>query len=223
MKNQKSLLMAFDTTISNGSISLWLGKKEIDFKLDDISISSSEGILDNMSFLLNRNNFKINDIDLLAVSLGPGGYTGIRVGIATAQALITSTGCRGIGVSSLEALAQEKITPVTFLTGIWAGRDEIVCQEFVQASSNSLKAVNEPKLLSPGSIEKCVNETDITAILNRRAYRAMKKNNIARDITKYHCASDNVAQLVGKAAIRKLKSGGSEKLLPIYAREFLGS
>jgi tRNA threonylcarbamoyl adenosine modification protein YeaZ len=221
MKNQKSLLMALDATISNGSVSLWSGKEEIDFKLGDVSISSSEGILDNISFLLNRNNLKINDIDLLAISLGPGSYTGIRVGIATAQALITSTGCRGIGISSLEALAQEKITPVICLTGIWAGRYEIVCQEFVRDSSSSLKAVNKPQLLRLESVEKYVNETDATVILDRRAYRAIKKSNITKNVAKYLCASDKVARLVGKTAIQKPKSGNSDKILPIYAREFL--
>ncbi len=43
-------------------------------------------------------------VDLVAVGLGPGSFTGLRVGIATARGLILSLGLRGSGVSTLDAL-----------------------------------------------------------------------------------------------------------------------
>jgi tRNA threonylcarbamoyladenosine biosynthesis protein TsaB len=43
-------------------------------------------------------------VDLVAVGLGPGSFTGLRVGIATAKGLITSLGMTGRGVSTLDAL-----------------------------------------------------------------------------------------------------------------------
>jgi tRNA threonylcarbamoyladenosine biosynthesis protein TsaB len=43
-------------------------------------------------------------VDLIAVGLGPGSFTGLRVGIATAKGLTLSLGLRGCGVSTLDAL-----------------------------------------------------------------------------------------------------------------------
>lgn len=55
--------------------------------------------------LLERAAIPRSDIDLVAVDLGPGSYTGIRVGVATAAMLAHALGARTVGLSSLDVLA----------------------------------------------------------------------------------------------------------------------
>lgn len=52
-----------------------------------------------------KSNLSLNDIDLIVCDIGPGSFTGIRIGIATSKAFHDSLNIPCIGVSSLEALA----------------------------------------------------------------------------------------------------------------------
>ena len=55
--------------------------------------------------LLEDLNLKLNNMDLIVCDKGPGSFTGIRIGVATAKAFSDSLNINSVGISSLEALA----------------------------------------------------------------------------------------------------------------------
>lgn len=68
-------------------------------------LTHSEGLLPQLEQLLQRARVAQSEIDLVAVSMGPGSFTGLRIGLATAEALAYSWKCRLHGVDTLRALA----------------------------------------------------------------------------------------------------------------------
>ena len=68
-------------------------------------LSHSENLVPMIKELLQSLNIKISDIDLHGVALGPGSFTGLRIGVATAKAFAHLFNKPIVGVSTIEALA----------------------------------------------------------------------------------------------------------------------
>ncbi|GAA4724824.1 tRNA (adenosine(37)-N6)-threonylcarbamoyltransferase complex dimerization subunit type 1 TsaB [Brevibacillus fulvus] len=62
-------------------------------------------LMDNISLLLDELELSPQELDGIAVAKGPGSYTGVRIGVATAKSLAWSLGIPVVGISSLQAVA----------------------------------------------------------------------------------------------------------------------
>jgi tRNA threonylcarbamoyladenosine biosynthesis protein TsaB len=67
--------------------------------------SRAQTLLEDVDALLRQGGAHPRDIDVLAIGVGPGSFTGVRIGLAAAQGLALSLAVRGAGVSTLAALA----------------------------------------------------------------------------------------------------------------------
>ncbi len=99
------ILLAFDTSSRDASIALLRdGEIVLEYNFssrDDLSAMLSP----SLEFLLRSLGLKLSQIDLYAAAVGPGLFTGIRVGLATLKGLILAAGKPVVGVNTLEALA----------------------------------------------------------------------------------------------------------------------
>lgn len=72
----------------------------------DNGLTHSETLMPLIKDLLEKNKLSISDIEAFVCDIGPGSFTGIRIGVATAMAFVdSSNSSKFTGVSSLEALA----------------------------------------------------------------------------------------------------------------------
>lgn len=124
-----SLTLAFESAIAGGSISLLDGDDEIDHWIGSSDISKAEDLLINIDTLLSNNNFSRRDIKLIAVSAGPGSFTGIRIGIATAQGLKSGLAISMMSIPALNSIAATAADEEV-IVAVPMGRNSICLQHF---------------------------------------------------------------------------------------------
>ena len=96
-------ILAIDTTGQFASVSLRIEKgDEIHTESLNEKLNHLKGLLPLMDKLLTGFGLNIKDIKTIAVSQGPGSFTGIRIGISTVRAIAQITGAKVIGVPTLE-------------------------------------------------------------------------------------------------------------------------
>ena len=96
--------------------------------------------------------------DLVIVATGPGPFTGLRVGITTAKAIVWTNNCSLVGVSTVSCLATQAISecgPVDRVDVIFdAGRGELYAATATQPLNGLIWRVSEGTLKSPEELEE---------------------------------------------------------------------
>lgn len=98
-------ILAFETATAQGSIALIDEHKLIAEYSLNIKSTHSERLMPALRTILSDTETKLKQVDALAISLGPGSFTGLRIGLATVKGLSFSTGKPIIGIPTLEAMA----------------------------------------------------------------------------------------------------------------------
>jgi tRNA threonylcarbamoyl adenosine modification protein YeaZ len=125
-----ALTLAIEAAISGGSLSIMEGGREIAGRIGSSNISRAEDLLAEVDEMLTENGRKISDVNLVAVSAGPGSFTGIRIGLATALGLTTGLGIEMASESALRSMANDHRGYAELLVAIPVGRDTVCYQVF---------------------------------------------------------------------------------------------
>lgn len=99
-------ILAIDTSSSVCATALLEDEKIIDENNLDSGRTHSENLMPLIKELLDRNNLSLQDINLIAVTVGPGSFTGIRIGIASIKPMAEVYNIPVASVTSLETLAR---------------------------------------------------------------------------------------------------------------------
>lgn len=105
-----STILQIETATTSCSVALSRDRKLIDFKEINARNIHAEVITLYIDELLVNQNLTYNDLDAIAVSSGPGSYTGLRIGVSTAKGLCFALDKPLIAIETLEAMAYGVIT-----------------------------------------------------------------------------------------------------------------
>jgi tRNA threonylcarbamoyladenosine biosynthesis protein TsaB len=98
-------ILAIETSSARGSLALWSHSGLVEELVFPEGLVHGREVMVRLDELTCRHALAPRDIDAIAVSAGPGSYTGIRVGVTVAKSLAYALGCAVIPVSSLEVIS----------------------------------------------------------------------------------------------------------------------
>jgi len=193
-------LLAIESAISGGSISLFKGDDFISGASGGDSISRAEDLLPRITDLLGEASVDRNGISRIAISLGPGSYTGLRIGIATVMGLCRGFGIEYIGVPLFEAISDFHEDRRS-LIALPMGRSDI-CVSEVESGNARVTSLDDLQieLLNQGSNARLLAHSDLVPCLIK----------IRPDVVDI---GTNLAKIVGAAALHRPKS---TSLDPMY-------
>lgn len=217
-------ILAIETATSIGSAALLAGDEMVAEAQSPQPRRHLEWLVPAVSDMLDAAKWRVEDVEGIAVSRGPGSFTGLRIGMATAAAWARARGVPVVGVSTLEAIASgipEPIGPICVLLdarqGQYAGavltrrhRDVArLTDDVVGDLTTTLEMVpaDGPVVFAGDALEHVWPE--VAARFGARAVQA------PRDQWTPH------AREVGRLGLRRLASGDRDDpylLLPAYTR-----
>lgn len=124
------MIIAIDTAATLCAACVWDSEagRELGRAVRDIGKGHAEVLMDVIGEALAKAGAAFADLDAVAVSVGPGSFTGIRVGVSVARGLSLALGIPAVGIATLEALAfeaRQRFPGQATLVTIDGGRDGI--------------------------------------------------------------------------------------------------
>lgn len=117
-----------------------------------------------VSFIMKQYRMDLQDLDLLSVTVGPGYFTGIRVGIAYAISLAEGLGIHVVPVSSLEATAFAHLGPDSIsIPVIWDKKGKVYAAGY-RKSENTIITELPPGEYTPADLYDSSRKTDIPCV-----------------------------------------------------------
>ena len=193
---------------------------------------SLEKIISNIDSVLKEAGLRLEDVQGFGVGLGPGSWTGIKVGVTVAKILAYSTGKPVCGVPTLEVLAYSarnnrgQICPI-----IYAGTKDTVYAAFYRSQNGAVSRVGDYYVGDLPGLSKMVKESTVIVASEAESYRQLISQSIgSADIDIEAVEGVPRGAMVALLAAVRLERGESDDVLslePLYlkestARAFLG-
>lgn len=143
------LVLGIETSTPQASVAIGSEQGIVASALVSRGGTYNEFLLPAIRFCLDQSGIGFRNIGGIAVSLGPGLYTGMRVGVSTAKALAQALAVPIVGMASLDLLAFEvRYTPKTICAALDARRNEVFHAVY-KASPGGIQRMSQYRISRP--------------------------------------------------------------------------
>jgi tRNA threonylcarbamoyladenosine biosynthesis protein TsaB len=173
--------------------------------------------------LLEQTGWSLTDIDLWAVTIGPGSFTGLRIGLATIKGLALATRKPVIGISTLDVLANSfPYFPHLICPTIDARKKEVFCAFYRSNSQGKVEQVGGPRNIKPQILIKEINEPVLLVGSGARLYADLFREKLGPFALIPEAHLHLLSPLaVGLSALERFQQGdlpSLEDIRPLYIR-----
>ncbi len=155
-------ILAIDTSSAWCSVALSLDLQTPMLRHQEVSAGASQLLLPWIDEMLTQSHQSLSSLDAIAIGIGPGAFTGVRLGVAAVQGLALAANIPVIPVVSLDAIAAQvlksaqfnRINPHQFVIAIDARMEEIYWAKYRSNGMGQLPSrTSDIQLSSPESID----------------------------------------------------------------------
>lgn len=154
-------VIALETATMVGSIAIVDDERVISELTLNIKATHSKKLMTAMSHILEDAALSLDDMDGIAVSIGPGSFTGLRIGLSAAKGLSYASGKPLIGIPTLDALASNLAFSRYLVCPILDARRGEVYTALYRAEGQSPEKVMGEMAVTPTSLTEMIKEKTI--------------------------------------------------------------
>jgi tRNA threonylcarbamoyladenosine biosynthesis protein TsaB len=166
------LILALDTSSPSGSLAVLQDRQVIGTISTWTSEVYSSRMFRHLDFLLGELSLNLREFDLFAVAVGPGSFTGLRVGLAAAKGWAEVYGKPIAAISGLEAIAAQSRSPNSILIAVTdAHRGQVYCGRYRRTEAHGdegLALDGEERVMDPeefvGALAEIADNSPFTVV-----------------------------------------------------------
>lgn len=214
-------ILAMDSSASPASVAIVEDCKILARFFINTGLTHSQTLLPMVESVLSATELTVGDIDLVAVANGPGSFTGVRIGVATAKGLCFANGTSCVGVSTLEAMAQNFVSDDCVVFALMDARRMQVYNAVFQCQNGEICRLTEDRAVSIESLKEDIEKNINKKIVFVGDGAELCYETIGKEYDNVVLSSENVRyqDAVGVAFASKNKEViSADKLTPVYLR-----
>ena len=150
----RPLILSIDTASAARSLAVTRGAETLSLHVCGQTSADSATVLGDIDRVLGAASVGVHEVELFALAVGPGSFTGLRAGLATVKALAVTLRRPAVGVPTLHAVAHAAAAPPegSVLALMPAGRGEVFAQHLGVGGDGAIREHWPPKHLSPAEL-----------------------------------------------------------------------
>jgi tRNA threonylcarbamoyl adenosine modification protein YeaZ len=210
MRNDECIILAIETALDGGSLSIIKDGAEIAFWTGMKPVSKAEEILEQIAELLKNSGIQKKHLNLIAVSKGPGSSTGAKIGQSIAKGLGNALGISVFEVSAAEALLEDSESSKMgrTITVLPSGKNLICFQFFENGKAVEDSDLHYQCVLPAEDFSNHLTKTIFDQILFQKAaferYKAGESVD-SKAVKRLHVTENNLSYLIGKRVVQEMR------------------